>query len=65
MDKPSRLESFTNQLRWGEDTLALVKTANEHKTNVSIVEETIKYNDLRYREFNRRNDSLCSNFFKS
>ena len=27
-----------------KDTLALVKTANEYKSEVSIVEQTIKYN---------------------
>jgi UDPglucose 6-dehydrogenase len=30
-----------------KDTVALVKTANDSKTNISIVEETIKYNDFR------------------
>ena len=30
-----------------KDTLALVKTANQFKSEVSIIEETIKYNDLR------------------
>ena len=30
-----------------KDTLALVKTANENETSVSLVEETVKYNDLR------------------
>ena len=30
-----------------KDTVALVKTANDSKSNISIVEETIKYNDFR------------------
>ena len=30
-----------------KDTIALVKTANDSKSNISIVEETIKYNDFR------------------
>ena len=30
-----------------KDTLALVKTAKDNKTFVSLVEETVKYNDLR------------------
>ncbi len=30
-----------------KDTLALVKTANDNKTSLSLVEETVKYNDLR------------------
>ena len=30
-----------------KDTLALVKTAKDNKTLLSLVEETIKYNDLR------------------
>ena len=33
-----------------KDTLALVKTANEYKSEVSIVEQTIKYNDLRKKQ---------------
>ena len=30
-----------------KDTLALVKTAKDNKTSISLVEETVKYNDLR------------------
>ena len=30
-----------------KDTLALVKTAKDNKTFISLVEETVKYNDLR------------------
>ena len=30
-----------------KDTVALVKTANENKSNISIIDETIKYNDFR------------------
>ncbi len=44
-----------------KDTLALVKTANEYHSDVSIVKETIKYNDFRKKYMVEKIQSITGN----